>query len=209
MYFKTDLQWGAHRPGTLSVLRSAPTEGCQWWWRADRVTELPLSWESEQCMDFSIGEQSCQKIKSAHSRPISHCTQITNLDANNNNHDRCLTNDQVTVLPLWWKQEQCHSCLGFSTLLGSNHVATNLRCKQIWEKESSAEDKVYMYDILQRWYIMDLNPTDWTRTVEFYARIPSPRWTLALITLIDHQLVPPHCYISTNELSQDRYRSGG
>ena len=26
---------------------------------------------------------------------------------------------------------------------------------------------------------------------EFYDRIPSPRWTLALITLIDHQLVPP------------------
>ena len=27
-------------------------------------------------------------------------------------------------------------------------------------------------------------------SVEFGDRIPSPRWTLALITLIDHQLVP-------------------
>ena len=38
---------------------------------------------------------------------------------------------------------------------------------------------------------MNLDPADWTWTVEFYARIPSPRWTLALITLIDHQHVPP------------------
>ena len=45
-------------------------------------------------------------------------------------------------------------------------------------------------------------------SVEFGDRISSPRWTLALITLIDHQLVPPLVYLQSNELSQDRYRSG-
>ena len=132
-------------PTTLSVLRCPHTEGCQWWWRADRVTELPLSWESEQCMDFSIGEQSCHKIKHADSRPISHCTQITNLDANNNNNDRWLTNDQVTVFPLWWKQEQCHSCLGFFPLLGCNHVACSHPEEMLqptWDASKYEERKV-------------------------------------------------------------------